>query len=67
VEDLKVVDQGNGNETRVSSFKVLDTRPKLLGFHIAGPATGPYAPDKETWQRAKKDYTAQDMLREEAK
>jgi hypothetical protein len=45
----------------------LDTRPKLLGFHIAGPATGPYAPDKETWQRAKKDYTAQDMLREEAK
>jgi hypothetical protein len=27
---------------------VLDSRPKLLGFPMSGPPTGPCTPDKET-------------------
>jgi hypothetical protein len=33
---------------------VLDPRPKLLGFHMLGPVTHPYLPNKETWKRAEK-------------
>jgi hypothetical protein len=47
---------------------VLDLRTKLLGFHVSGPASCLYMPNKETWRRQRKEiyYRARHTLWEEA-
>jgi hypothetical protein len=52
-------------------IRVLGPKPKLVGFHISGPATPPYTPKKEMSNGEGRErrfyYMAQDMPWEEAK
>jgi hypothetical protein len=38
----------------VIEIRILDSRPKYLGFHMSGLATTPYIPNKEIWWKAEK-------------
>jgi hypothetical protein len=51
-------------QRKVLEPEVLDSRPKLLGFHMPGLATPPHMPNKEAWGRQRKEIycRAWDML-----
>jgi hypothetical protein len=46
---------------------VLKLRPKLLKFHMSGPATHPQTPHRKAWRRERKEfiYITWDRAREE--